>query len=68
MLAERRAHRNGPSPGGGWSATPLGLGLVRGWDFDSAGNATNPLANYPATNRPYDTWYQDLLTRSGAIE
>ncbi|MFC4584755.1 phosphatidylinositol-specific phospholipase C domain-containing protein [Sphaerisporangium corydalis] len=42
--------------------------LVRGWDFDSAGNATNPLANYPATNHPYDTWYQNLLTQSGAAE
>jgi hypothetical protein len=42
--------------------------LVRGWDFDSVGDATNPLANYPATNHPYDTWYQDLLTQSGAIE
>ncbi|MFI7635394.1 hypothetical protein [Nonomuraea sp. NPDC049400] len=42
--------------------------LVRGWDFDSAGNATDPPANYPATNYPYRTWYQDFLTRSGAVE
>ena len=42
--------------------------LVRGWDFDSASDATSPPANYPATNHPYDTWYQDLLTRSGAVE
>lgn len=42
--------------------------IVRGWDFDSASDATTPLANYPATNRPYDTWYQNLLTQSGAIE
>ncbi|MEQ4720546.1 hypothetical protein [Nonomuraea sp. B19D2] len=42
--------------------------LVRGWDFDSAGNATDPPATYPATNYPYRTWYQDLLTRSGAVE
>lgn len=42
--------------------------LVRGWDFDSAGDATDPPASYPATNRPYDTWYQDLLTRSGAVQ
>lgn len=40
--------------------------LVRGWDFDSAGDATTPLANYPATNHPYDAWYQTLLT--GAAE
>ncbi|NUR87985.1 MAG: hypothetical protein HOY71_28195 [Nonomuraea sp.] len=42
--------------------------LVRGWDFDSAGDATDPLANYPATNHPYDAWYTDLLTSSGAVE
>ncbi|MBE1495209.1 hypothetical protein H4696_002309 [Amycolatopsis lexingtonensis] len=40
--------------------------LVRGWDFDSASEATTPLANYPATNHPYDAWYQSLLT--GAAE
>ncbi|WP_410635651.1 hypothetical protein [Amycolatopsis sp. cmx-4-83] len=40
--------------------------LVRGWDFDSASQATTPLANYPATNHPYDAWYQSLLT--GAAE
>jgi hypothetical protein len=42
--------------------------LVRGWDFDSAGQATTPLANYPATNHPYDAWYQNLLTQNGAAE
>ncbi|WP_410676043.1 hypothetical protein [Amycolatopsis sp. cmx-4-68] len=42
--------------------------LVRGWDFDSAGEATAPLANYPATNHPYDAWYQTLLTQNGAVE
>ncbi|MFF4620560.1 PI-PLC domain-containing protein [Nonomuraea jabiensis] len=42
--------------------------IVRGWDFDSAGDATSPLANYPATNHPYDTWYEDLLSQSGAIQ
>jgi hypothetical protein len=42
--------------------------LVRGWDFDSAGDATTPLANYPATNHPYDAWYQTLLTQNGAVE
>ncbi|WP_436531800.1 hypothetical protein [Actinoplanes sp. HUAS TT8] len=38
---------------------------VRGWDFDSAGLATNPLANYPATNTPSAAWYQTLL--AGAV-
>ncbi|GAA2206116.1 hypothetical protein GCM10009850_015740 [Nonomuraea monospora] len=42
--------------------------LARGWDFDSASQATDPLASYPATNRPYDGWYADLLTRSGAVD
>ncbi|MFC4118900.1 hypothetical protein [Nonomuraea zeae] len=42
--------------------------LARGWDFDSAGNATSPLASYPATNHPYDAWYQNLLTQAGAVE
>ncbi|RSN04828.1 hypothetical protein DMB42_28940 [Nonomuraea sp. WAC 01424] len=42
--------------------------LVRGWDFDSAGQATDPPASYLATNHPYDTWYRDLLTRAGAVE
>jgi len=40
--------------------------LVRGWDFDSADLATDPIANYPATNTPYESWYQTLLT--GAVE
>lgn len=40
--------------------------LVRGWDFDSASQATNPIANYPATNHPWDAWYQTLLTQAGA--
>ncbi|GHG30694.1 MULTISPECIES: hypothetical protein [Amycolatopsis] len=42
--------------------------LVRGWDFDSASQATTPPANYPATNHPYDSWYQTLLTENGAVE
>jgi hypothetical protein len=42
--------------------------LVRGWDFDSASQATTPLANYPATNHPYDAWYQNLLAQAGAVE
>jgi hypothetical protein len=40
--------------------------VVRGWDFDSASLATNPLANYPATNHPDDAWYQTLT--AGAPE
>ena len=35
--------------------------LVRGWQFDSADDATTPLANYPATDYPYQTWYQSLV-------
>lgn len=35
--------------------------VVRGWDFDSASLATTPLANYPATNLPYASWYINLL-------
>jgi hypothetical protein len=42
--------------------------LVRGWDFDSASEATTPLANYPATNHPYDAWYQNMLGQAGAVE
>ena len=42
--------------------------LVRGWDFDSANLATNPPANYPATNHPYDAWYENLLTQWGAVQ
>ncbi|MEV6605338.1 hypothetical protein [Kutzneria sp. NPDC051319] len=34
--------------------------LVRGWDFDSASDATTPLANYPASNTPWAPWYQSL--------
>ncbi|MFL6120104.1 hypothetical protein [Actinophytocola sp.] len=41
--------------------------LVRGWDFDSADQETTPLANYPATNTPYATWYQDMVGRAGAV-
>ncbi|SEH00234.1 hypothetical protein SAMN05444920_115213 [Nonomuraea solani] len=42
--------------------------LVRGWGFNSAGQATDPLANYPATDHPYASWYETLLTRSGAVQ
>ncbi|UBU15168.1 PI-PLC domain-containing protein [Nonomuraea gerenzanensis] len=42
--------------------------LARGWDFDSAGDATDPPASYPATNRPYDGWYLSLLAGAGAVE
>lgn len=42
--------------------------VVRGWDFDSAGQATEPPANYPATNRPYESWYQELMSQAGAVQ
>ncbi|MEV0387169.1 hypothetical protein [Nonomuraea sp. NPDC050643] len=42
--------------------------LVRGWGFDSAGDATDPLASYPATDHPYNAWYVNLLTQAGAVE
>jgi hypothetical protein len=41
--------------------------IVRGWDFDSASDATSPLANYPATNYPSDAWYVNLLNQAGAV-
>ncbi|WP_407951527.1 hypothetical protein [Pendulispora albinea] len=41
--------------------------IVRGWDFDDASRATEPLANYPATNTPWAPWYQSLLNQAGAI-
>jgi hypothetical protein len=40
---------------------------VRGWDFDAASLATDPLANYPATNTPNAAWYQTLLNRPDAV-
>ncbi|WP_163509423.1 hypothetical protein [Fodinicola acaciae] len=42
--------------------------LVRGWDFDSADLATQPLANYPATNSPSADWYQTMLSEAGAVQ
>jgi len=42
--------------------------LVRGWDFDSAAQATTPLANYPATNTPYASWYQTVTQQAGAVQ
>ncbi|EJD50501.1 hypothetical protein AURDEDRAFT_150206 [Auricularia subglabra TFB-10046 SS5] len=42
--------------------------VVRGWDFDSASRATNPLSNYPATNHPYDAWYDSLMKSNNAIQ
>lgn len=42
--------------------------VVRGWDFDDAALATTPLANYPATNQPWTSWYADLLTSAGAVQ
>ena len=41
--------------------------IVRGWDFDSASDATNPLVNYPATNEPYSSWYEELLEQNNAV-
>jgi hypothetical protein len=41
--------------------------LARGWQFDSASDATSPLASYPATDYPWQAWYQSLLTQSGAL-
>ncbi|MER7274065.1 Ca2+-dependent phosphoinositide-specific phospholipase C [Dactylosporangium sp. NPDC000244] len=49
------------------TAARQGGHIVRGWDFDSASYATNPPANYPATNHPSDGWYTTLLTQSGAV-
>ncbi|MEV6846318.1 hypothetical protein [Actinoplanes sp. NPDC051411] len=40
---------------------------ARGWDFDSAALATDPLANFPATNNPNAAWYQTLLNRPDAV-
>jgi hypothetical protein len=40
---------------------------VRGWDFDSASLATEPLANYPASNTPNAAWYLTMLTRSDEV-
>jgi hypothetical protein len=40
---------------------------ARGWDFDSASLATDPPANYPATNNPQAAWYQTLLDRPGTV-
>ncbi|GAB3167227.1 hypothetical protein GCM10027258_92390 [Amycolatopsis stemonae] len=42
--------------------------LVRGWDFDSASDATSPPANYPASNHPYDAWYETMVTQNGAVQ
>ena len=42
--------------------------LVRGWDFDSASDATTPLANYPASNTPWASWYQTMVTNAGAVQ
>jgi hypothetical protein len=42
--------------------------LVRGWDFDSAADATTPLASYPATNTPYAAWYQTMVQQAGAVQ
>jgi hypothetical protein len=39
---------------------------ARGWDFDSASLATDPLANFPATDTPNAAWYQTLLNGADA--
>jgi hypothetical protein len=41
--------------------------IARGWNFDSASNATSPLANYPATNYPSADWYVNLLNQAAAV-
>lgn len=41
--------------------------LVRGWNLDSASQATDPLANFPATNHPHAGWYRNLLEQAGAV-
>ena len=40
---------------------------ARGWDFDSASLATDPLANFPATNNPNADWYRTLVSQAGAV-
>ncbi|GAA2574995.1 hypothetical protein GCM10010435_58520 [Winogradskya consettensis] len=40
---------------------------ARAWDFDSASLATDPLANFPATNSPDADWYKTLLTRPDTV-
>jgi hypothetical protein len=40
---------------------------ARGWDFDSASLATDPLANFPATNNPNAAWYQSMVNQAGAV-
>jgi hypothetical protein len=42
--------------------------LARGWDFDSSAYLTSPMANYPATNKPWDGWYQEHMAAAGAVE
>jgi hypothetical protein len=42
--------------------------LARGWDFDSADLATNPLAHYPSTNQPWTHWYQTMMNEAGAVK
>jgi hypothetical protein len=42
--------------------------VARGWDFDDPGRATNPLANYPATNYPWASWYATLTGNAGAVQ
>lgn len=41
--------------------------ITRAWDFDDPSFATDPLANFAATNYPYSEWYQNLMQKVGAI-
>jgi hypothetical protein len=42
--------------------------LVRLWDFDDVGDATDPPVSFPATNQPVADWYYDYLRALGARE
>jgi hypothetical protein len=58
--------RAGEEPEGVFITTTWQSGhLVRGRDFDSASLATTPLADYPATKTPYESWYQTIVTDAG---
>ena len=50
------------------TAARKGGRIARGWDFDDASRATDPLANYPATNTPWADWYTSLVEQAGAVE
>jgi hypothetical protein len=68
ILQEGALFYAAPATDAGFIASARQAGhIVRGWDFDSAGDATSPLANYPATNHPSDPWYVSLLTSAAAV-